>query len=693
MVANQSKHTVQFSDLAWEEDAPQLPRAWQIGRYLERYRDRYCKDADIRLGSNVAAAEPVSVVDHMGQASTNWRLIVETPEGGRERLQFDYLLIAAGFFSRPALPGVHFEQAGIPVIHSSAYRNLSSLGLPAADKGKNILVVGGQMSGVEIAGTIATHLSSATNATGPSCIPELVSYSVQHVIQRPVWVFPLHTSPNPTSPVPSFLPLDLPSYNLSNRPSPLINTQGHISEEAAKRVHSLFQTALGTDQSNFSPTVAVPEHAGSDPAYLAVSDTYMDFVRCGLIKVARGRLASISHGTATITPDTSELPERHGTAEATDSAAISQLAAVILATGFDATAPLSFLPREVLETLSYSPTDQVHPVALAFHGTHHPSVPNLGFVGFYRSPYWGVMEMQARFLADLWSASPASPSMAEALAKDTSIERSLELRTDPRASQFPMGDYAYLMQEFAAALNMKLRPAMGETPPLPPAGKGMDILTPARYPDNNLTEEQDKEVTEALQQTYRTTLNGLTGTSFVAKVVFRSLLGEWKLERDIVSQLPSHPSGHFSGTAKFLLRAGTMDGREGSASAGQDDVGLAMEYLYIEQGDFKANNGFTFRATRRYVYRYDEKKDKLSVWFVKTDDQKKADYLFHEVDFARPDDDKKPWTATAGHLCIDDFYDVKYEFGFQAVNLKNWRIRYSVKGPKKDYTIDGTYTR
>lgn len=196
MVANQSKHTVQFSDLAWEEDAPQLPRAWQIGRYLERYRDRYCKDADIRLGSNVAAAEPVSVVDHMGQASTNWRLIVETPEGGRERLQFDYLLIAAGFFSRPALPGVHFEQAGIPVIHSSAYRNLSSLGLPAADKGKNILVVGGQMSGVEIAGTIATHLSSATNATGPSCIPELVSYSVQHVIQRPVWVFPLHTSPN-----------------------------------------------------------------------------------------------------------------------------------------------------------------------------------------------------------------------------------------------------------------------------------------------------------------------------------------------------------------------------------------------------------------------------------------------------------------------------------------------------------------
>jgi hypothetical protein len=61
-------------------------------------------------------------------------------------------------------------------------------------------VVGGQMSGVEIAGTIATHLSSAANSPGPSCIPEPGSYSVHHVIQRPVWVFPLHTSPNVCSP-------------------------------------------------------------------------------------------------------------------------------------------------------------------------------------------------------------------------------------------------------------------------------------------------------------------------------------------------------------------------------------------------------------------------------------------------------------------------------------------------------------
>jgi hypothetical protein len=31
--------------------------------------------------------------------------------------------------------------------------------------------------------------------------------------------------------------------------------------------------------------------------------------------------------------------------------------------------------------------------------------PTLGFVGFYRSPYWGVMEMQARFLGKYWEGN------------------------------------------------------------------------------------------------------------------------------------------------------------------------------------------------------------------------------------------------------------------------------------------------
>lgn len=415
-----------------------------------------------------------------------------------------------------------------------------------------------------------------------------------------------------------------------------------------------------------------------DPPYLAVSDTYLDFVRSGLITVSYGKLDALSHGTATVLPASQDN--------------IEDVAAVVLATGFEASSSLSFLPPSVQETLSLSPTDQSNTVALAYHSTHHPSIPNLGFVGFYRSPYWGVMEMQGRFLQTLWSPSPP-PSFQAALDSDTSLQRTLALRSDPRASQFPMGDYLYLMQEFASALEIERLPPAGETVPLPPAGRGMDVVTPARYPSKSLDAEQEAEVRKSLTQTHETLVAGLSGGRFVAKAVFRSLLGEWKLERRIVSKLASHPSGTFSGTARFLLREGTADGREGSNGDGERDLG--MEYLYVEDGEFKADNGMAFRATRRYVYRYDEVTDKLSVWFVRTDEQKRADYLFHEVEFVVPPDeeDGKGWRAKSGHLCVDDFYDVKYEFRFEAVNLTEWRCAYSVKGPKKDYTIDGTYRR
>lgn len=416
-----------------------------------------------------------------------------------------------------------------------------------------------------------------------------------------------------------------------------------------------------------------------------MSDSYLDFVRSGLITTSHGKLASLTGNTATLGPSNEQ---------------VSEIAAVILATGFDASSSLSFFNPSILQTLSLSPTDIKNTVALAFHGTHHPAIPNLGFVGFYRSPYWGVMEMQARFLATLWSSPYPTPSLRAALESDTSLPRTLSLRGDTRTSQFPMGDYAYLMQEFAAALDLSCRPSVAEGETASPL---VDFLTPARYPSAHLSQLQEEEVANSLAQTHRTVVDALTRGKFVARAVFRSLLGEWKLERSIVSQLPSHPSGQFSGTAKFLLRDGTADGREGILAArgrrSSEDVDMGLEYLYVEEGDFTADNGMQFRATRRYVWRYDETLDKLSVWFVKTDEQKRADYLFHEIDFQVPEEgmekevDDRGWTATAGHLCVEDFYDVKYGFRFEAVNLREWRVGYTVRGPKKDYTIDGSYRR
>lgn len=449
-------------------------------------------------------------------------------------------------------------------------------------------------------------------------------------------------------------------------------------------MNGIFQSALGTDQAAFSPLLHVTDEMKTQPPYLAVSDYYCDFVRSSEISLYNGKLDSLSDNTAKLA----------------DGTQIDEIIAVVLATGFDPTPCISYLPDDVLKTLNHSPAHREQPLALAFHGTHHPDVPGLGFVGFYRSPYWGVMQMQARFLAEYWSSPPnaLSEALQAKLKSDDSIQRTLNLRDDPRLSQFPMGDYPFLMQEFSEALSIpRVDPSLKGLPMLSHNSLPLDMLTPARYPSpsDDALAKQDAE--KLRQDTVQVAIAGLTTPRFMPRAVFRSLFGTWKLERDLTSRLPTHPSGHFSGTAQFLLRDKTSDGlqcaKQGLELSDSEEDG-GMEYLYIEDGEFKTEQGFGFRASRRYVWRYDEQKESLSVWFAKPDAPKRADYLFHEIEFMQPEDGReKGWSAKAGHLCIDDYYDVKYNFAFEAVNLKNWSIEYTVNGPKKDYTINGTYTR
>lgn len=454
-------------------------------------------------------------------------------------------------------------------------------------------------------------------------------------------------------------------------------------------VHGIFQAVLGNDQSAFSKHLHVTDEEKSKQPYLAVSDWYADLVRSGVITLSSGKVEALEGTTAVLS---------------NGGGRIDDVAAVVVATGFDASPCIDFLPKNVLEKLNHSPKHLEQPVALAFHGTHHPEVPGLGFVGFYRSPYWGVMQMQARILSRLWSQTDdasASSEFAEKLAQDGSVQRTLDLRDDPRLSQFPMGDYPFLVQEMSEALGLSIeRPIIQGLPNLSHNKQPLNMLTPSRFTDATDDDQAKEEARRLREDTHQTALAGLTTPRFVAKAVFRSLLGTWKLERDLVSRLPSHPSGHFSGTARFLLRDKTPDGLQcakdglsGSSSCS------GFEYLYIEEGEFTTNN-FSFKATRRYVWRYDEDSDKLSVWFTKPEDEKRVDYLFHEIEFAPPviEDggrrvESDGWRAKSGHLCIDDYYDVNYNFAFQAVNLKDWSIGYTVKGPKKDYTIRGTYTR
>ena len=110
---------------------------------------------------------------------------------------FDYLIVASGFFGKPKLPLASSSSGRFPapIQHSTQFRDIETLlqgnkaGTPS--RGSKILVVGGSMSGVEVAASIAMQLSSHVHSPRASKIKDASKYTIHHVLRRPFWVMPL----------------------------------------------------------------------------------------------------------------------------------------------------------------------------------------------------------------------------------------------------------------------------------------------------------------------------------------------------------------------------------------------------------------------------------------------------------------------------------------------------------------------
>nr|POE77978.1 hypothetical protein CFP56_09619 [Quercus suber] len=171
-------------------------------------------------------------------------------------------------------------------------------------------------------------------------------------------------------------------------------------------------------------------------------------------------------------------------------------------------------------------------------------------------------------------------------------------------------------------------------------------------------------------------------SSTPAATIFSNLVGTWRLRRSLNSVLPGFPSGIFEGEARFTIR------KPSSASA-QDEL------LYLEQGELKTDNGFTLKANRKYIYRYDADEDKISTWFV-TEDSKQndgaevVDYLFHDLEMQ---EGGAAWKGRGEHLCELDMYWAYYEFRLKGPAMDVFGVKYKVKGPKKEYTSDAAYEK
>lgn len=322
MRTNLSRFTVSFPDLSWTSvdlsdpntglnhagPPPMFPRAWEVGRYLETYAKRYIPAEVIKLNTRVTTAD-LAVSGSNGPWNVTSVHAISRQESND---LFDHLIVASGFFDRPA-PGVSRLQSpnadnDARIQHSSTFREVSSL----VDKPGKIVVIGGGISGSEAASTAAFQISSARYSPGKEK-PQWKDSTIYHIFSRPFYCLPRYLPYDPYNPAiqdfnlsPHFLPLDLVLYNIARRgDGPISASNGLVPPDKAKKGHEFIRTAIGGDQraAGRQELVSKPDNI-QYPAFTGITDMYTEFVRAGLIIPVLGRAECIVHHSGQQTPGT-----------------------------------------------------------------------------------------------------------------------------------------------------------------------------------------------------------------------------------------------------------------------------------------------------------------------------------------------------------------------------------------------------
>lgn len=556
------------------------------------------------------------------------------------------------------------------------------------------------MSGAEAASTLAIHVSSSKFTQKPSIQPEK-DYEVHHVSTRPFWTIPAYLpreipGVSPGEKTVSFLPLDLVMYDLARRPpGPIEYAFGPIPLEKAQKTNTYLCSLLGSDYGKFGKVKEYKEETEdtSQPPWVAIGNDYAEYVRSGAVIPTIGRVSTVHRSNG------SDLAAIDINLPGGETITLNNVAAIVLATGFTPYNSLSFLPSRVLSLLEYSENDPFSPLVLDGKGTTHTKISDIGFVGFYRGAYWGVMEMQARHLAATWSQDKRDNCEVAMKKKEEERRRIRDLRhMDPQLyrGQFPMGDYVGLMESFARDLGMSrtsLSRSDGDE-----EGRSGPVL-PARYTFANEAPNKgtsDKETTlDALRNilfSKQSQMNTPYAATAVSTAIFRALHGTWKIIRtynDHTHQSPDKQKQKQTktthGTATFHPRYPTSPSHE-------------KEYLY-EESEFVSDQFYPGSArTNRSIYRLrapeststaNPNTPRILVWSVDTaNGLKVALHFLHGISPATTAtrvEDREPHLGrftvhamgtggrgTAGET-VEDSDEREYVFHFQEVAILSWK--------------------
>lgn len=389
MRTNLSKWTCAFSDYPWDDAADDFPLGQAVESYLQAYSGHFGVTDCIDFGARVESV-----------TAQNRKWLVRTSHDKVAHGAFDGVVIASGAFARefiPPAPGLRRFKGG--VIHSAQYRTATPF------INKRVAVVGASFSGIEI----ASHLASS-------------GVSVVLLFSRPVWILPRYA---PTGRGKDTAPLDLVLYRREGgQPSAGKPNQ----QEQNRRTARFFETTFGNPGDIHQ---ALRTDADDTPPHVAISDSFLAHVSRGEIIPVRERLARVEEDRIL-----------------TDSGHCERVDEIIFCTGYQV--DCSFLPEEIRRILRYDESNKLvsH---VADRTVMHPELPNIYLAGMYRGPYFGVIELQARWAAAMLAGEVAPPTAALAKA---GLEREESIRAQRPRPQFPHGDYVAFADSIAVALGI-----------------------------------------------------------------------------------------------------------------------------------------------------------------------------------------------------------------------------------------------
>lgn len=387
MRTNLSKFSCMFSDFPWKSSVEDFPLASEIHTYLQDYITQFGLRPFISLNTEVLQVK-------FNAKTQRWKVLYKQ-NGKRLEKEFNYVIVASGFFSQPLMPPIDKSRFSGTILHSKEYRG------DAVFRNKEVVVVGGSFSGVEIAADVAK-----------------TAKKVAHISTKKFWVLPRYLMDESLG---KKLPLDMVFYK---RAEPSLAS----IEEINYRTNHYF--SLLSRQGDISEKLAIHQDKYASYPFVVISDAYLDQVETGRVSIYDSKMERMEDG---------EIVLEDGAKIRAD--------VIIFCTGFSTYLP--YLEESLLKEMEFEAKDQFQPLLL-YEGVFHPKLPGMAFVGMYRGPYFGIMELQARWacmaFADKKEYYPTLDELEEGIGKERRLRE-----LDPRP-QFPHGNYV----AFADALAKKI---------------------------------------------------------------------------------------------------------------------------------------------------------------------------------------------------------------------------------------------